>query len=228
MKRARRPSILIGITLYQPTDDFLVSLLCFLEEIKDHYDIEVVEVKDKELVEAQNIIADKFLESDKEYLLMLECDHSGHSRNMLKALLRSNTEVCGQHYYSRHFPYYSCCMRGTGGISEHGGPLFAGLHNKSGYAECDLLGYGMTLYKRSVFEKLEKPYFRINDFGGPGCIATDIDFSTRLKKVGVKLIGCFDYTLNHRYVNAKNVMNLRIEGIKMGRSNLLRKKGYQV
>jgi hypothetical protein len=228
MKRAKKPRILIGITHFHPTDAFLVSLLVFLEEIKDHYDIEVVEVKDKELVVAQNIIAEKFIESDKEFLLMLECDNDGFTRNMLKALLRGNNEVVAMHYHSRHFPYFSCNMRQIEGKTDEGGPLFAETHTTSGYKECDLVGYGMTLIKRSVFEKLDKPYFRLNEYGGPESYATDIDFCSRLRKAGVVLLGCFDYTLNHRQVNAENVIQLRLEGMKQGREELLKRKGYIV
>lgn len=228
MKRTRKSSIVLGIPWFCPTDEFLVSLSEFIKEIETHYDLEVIRVQDKQLVDAQNEIAEFFLNSGKDYLLLVENDNWGFTRNMLKALLRSNAEVCAQHYFSRWFPYYSCCMRATNGISEYGGPLFAGRHETKGYAECDLVGYGMTLYKRSVFEKLDKPYFRLNEYGGPESYATDIDFCSRLRKVGVTLIGCFDYTLNHRQVTAENVIELRNEGMKQGRINLLKRKGYAI
>jgi hypothetical protein len=204
MKQRVRPSILIGIPRHNPTDEFLVSLLCFLEEIKDHYTIEVMEVSGKSLVDAQNEIAEKFISSNYAFLLLLENDNWGFTRNMLKTLLRSNAEVCAQHYYSRWMPYYSTCMRQIDGKTEEGGPLFAGHNAKSGYVECDLVGYGMTLYKRSVFEKLEKPYFRLNKFGGPGNYATDIDFSSRCREANIVLLGSFDYTLNHQDIRKCN------------------------
>jgi len=214
--------------MFQADDRFKVSLLLFLEEIKDHYEVEVIEVKDKPLVEAQNIIVDHLLRSLHTFLLLLENDNWGFTRNHLKALLRANADVCAMSYYSRHFPYYSCNMRKVEGKTPEGGPLFAGRQEKSGYAECDLVGYGMTLYRREIFSKLEEPYFRLNQYGGPDSYATDIDFCERLRAVGVRLIGCFDYTINHRDVTPENVGELRIEGMKQGRINMLKRKGYLV
>lgn len=228
MKRTGKSSIVLGIPWQHPTDAFLASLSEFIKECGEHYDLEVIRVQDKALVDAQNEIAEYFIKSGKDYLLLMENDHSGFSRNFLKALLRANTEVCAMHYHSRHFPYFSCNMRKIEGRTDEGGPLFAETHTNSGYKECDLVGYGMTLYKRSVFEKLEKPYFRLNEYGGPESYATDIDFCSRLRKAGVVLIGCFDYTLNHRQVTSENVMELREEGMKLGRENLLKRKGYAI
>lgn len=226
MKRAKRPSILIGIPMHTPTNEFLVSLLVFLDEIKEHYDIEVLEVKDKTLVEAQNIIADKFVSGSYDFLLLLEDDHFPHSRNMLKALLRADTEVCAINYYSRYFPYYTCLMQDLHNDSVD--QRFGHIDKTSGYHDCDLMGYAMMLIRRSVFDKLDKPYFRLNKDGGPNSYATDIDFSDRCRANNIRLVGCFDYILNHRNVTPENVMQLRIDGfedIKKNRQEELKKRG---
>lgn len=224
-----RPSIFIGIPSYQPDDRFLVSLLVFLEEIKNHYDVQVYEVKGKQLVDAQNDIAEKFLSTNYAFLLLLEDDHWGHSRKMLQGLLKADTEVCAINYYSRHQPHYTCLMREL--AYTHVDQRFGHLDYTSGYHKCDLMGYGMMLIRRSVFSKLEKPYFRLNRDGGKDCYATDIDFCDRLKSCGVDLIGCFDYILNHREITPENVMQKRIEGfedIRKQRNEELKKKGLLV
>jgi hypothetical protein len=228
MRRIGRLRILVGIAWHIPDERFLASLSRFIEQCEKVYDLEVIRVKDKKLVEAQEEIGTYFVNSRHDYLLMIEDDQWGFERNHLKALLRGNAEVCGMSYYSRHFPYYSTNMRQVEGKSEEGGPLFAGRHEKSGYEECDLVGYGMTLYKKSVFEKLDKPFFRLNKFGGPESYATDIDFCERLKEKGVKLIGCFEYTINHRDVTPENVMELRIAGIRKNREALLKERGVGI
>lgn len=229
MKRARRPSILIGIPMHKPDERFLVSLLCFLEEIKPHYDIDVMEVRGKSLVDAQNEIAEKFVSGTYAFLLLLEDDHFPHSRNMLKALLRANTQICAINYYSRHYPYYTCLMQDL-----HNDTIdqrFGHIDKTSGYHECDLMGYAMMLIRRDVFDKLERPFFRLNKDGGKDNYATDVDFSDRCKEAGIKLIGCFDYILNHRDINSENVMKLRIDGFEEIRNNRLKElkeKGYIV
>jgi hypothetical protein len=232
MKQSHRPSILIGIALYEPEERFISSLKTFLKQCENHYDLELLSlVNSKELpdlVSKQNYIADYFLKSEKEYLLLLESDMWGFERNHLKALLRSNSEVCGMNYFSRWYPYYSCNMRKVDYLGDVGQPLFAGLQDTKGYRDCDLVGYGMTLYKREVFEHLARPFFRLNKFGGEGSYATDIDFSERCKEANIRMVGCFEYTLNHRDVTPQNVGELRINGMKERRQALLKEKGWVI
>jgi GT2 family glycosyltransferase len=222
-------SMLVGIPMHKTGQPFIDSLTSFLKECEGHYKIEAIAIGDKSLVEAQNAIGEYFIDkTNHKYLLMLEDDHTGHSRNMLKALLRKDEDVVGMNYYSRHFPYYSCCMRKVDSMGENGEPLFAGRHETSGYVECDLVGYGMTLYKRSVFETLDRPYFRLNKFSGEGSYATDIDFCERLKQDGIKMFGCFDYTLAHRHVNKDNVFELRNKEMIERNQLLIKERGYMI
>ena len=206
MKNSTVVSILIGIPMYEPTLEFQLSLSSFLSEIESkggHYRVDVMEVKDKPLVDAQNQIADYFISHDKyDYLLILEDDHSGHKVAMLRALLKANAPVCGINYFSRHFPYYSCLMEDR--YPETPMTRFVAKDIDKGYAECDLVGFAMALFKREVFEKLDKPFFRLNKFAPDNSYATDIDFSDRCRASGIKLIGCFDYVLCHRDINKEN------------------------
>jgi hypothetical protein len=203
MKRRGAIKILLSVPIFQPDPRFLDSFPKFLNELKQkeqHYKVEVLQVGNSEkfpnLVSKQNYIAEYFLNHDFDYLLFVESDNWGFTLNMLKALLRANTDVCGQHYISRWFPYYSCCMVE---LPDRPPTSRFGLHkDQTGYQYCDIVGYGMTLIKREVFNKLEQPYFRLNKYNGPDGYATDIDFCDRLKKAGLKIMGCFDYFLNHR------------------------------
>lgn len=229
MKRRAAIKILIGLALHKPDQRFLISLSYLLSQLgnkPEHYKIEVLEVEDKTLVEAQNIISEHFINNDFDYLLLTEDDNWGHNLPMLKALLRLNTPVASLNYYSRHFPYFSCLMRVVN--PDIPSSKFAGYNDKSGSHEVDMSGFGMMLIKRQVFNKLDKPYFRINEYGGPGCYATDQSFSEDLLKIGIKPVGCFDYCLGHRDVTPENVMELRIEGLKKNREMLLKQGGIVV
>ena len=229
MSRRVRPKIFIGIPSHKPDDRFLVSLLCFLQEIKNHYEVRVYEVKGKQLVDAQNDIVEKFLFTKYDFLLLLEDDHWGHSRLMLQGLLRADKDICGVNYYSRHWPYYTCLMKEL--EYTHIDQRFGHIDKTSGYHKCDLMGYGMMLIRRSVFLKLDRPYFRLNRDGGPDCYATDIDFCDRVRALGIDLIGCFDHILNHRDITPTNVLQKRIEGfenIRKNRQEELKQKGYIV
>jgi GT2 family glycosyltransferase len=229
MKRTKRPSILLGIPWHHPTDEFLVSLSSFIKDCEQHYDLEVVRVQDRQLVDAQNEIAEYFLKGNKDFLLFMEDDHSGFNRNFLKALLRANTEIVGINYYARYFPYYECLMKDL--YPDRPLNRFGMTGHKSGYHNVDLSGFGMMLIKRSVFYKLDLPYFRLNKYGGQGSYATDIDFCDRCREVGINIFGCFDYILNHREVTPESVGQLRLEGYKnVGRikEEYYKEKGYIV
>lgn len=226
MKQEARARILVGVPMGpNPDSRFIQSLPLFLKSCLPHYDMELVQVSNKPLVDAQNYITDYFLNNTHHtHLLFLEDDHWGHTRPMLQALLRADTPICGINYYSRWFPYYSCLMREI--YRTIPTQRFAGQNFKEGYHECDLIGFGMTLIKREVFSKLTKPYFEINTHGGKDTYATDINFCDRLRSAGIPLIGCFDYTLNHRDVTPETISKLRIEGFKSNRKEYLKEKGY--
>ena len=230
MKQKARASLLIGVPMGpKPDERFLASLPKFLKECEGYYNLELVQVSNRTLVDAQNYIADYFLKSNHKYLLLMEDDHWGHSRNMLKSLLRADVPICGINYYSRYFPYYSCLMNEIPGreVQQRFGPT----PYDSGCHQVDLVGYAMMLIRREVFSKLEKPYFRLNKDGGDDCYATDIDFCDRLKAVGIQPVGCFDYTLNHRDITPENVVSYRMSGfenIKKQRQEFLKEKGYIV
>jgi hypothetical protein len=229
--RGRKPSILIGVPIGpSPDKRFLESLPAFLKECEGHYDLELIQVSNKALVDAQNYIADYFLKGSKDYLLLMEDDHWGHSRNMLKALLRTNAPISGINYYSRHFPYYTCLMQKLEGYDKDN--EFGHMAYDKGYYECALIGYAMMLIKREVFEKLDTPYFRLNECDDPESFATDISFCNRVRKAGLKLIGCFDYILAHRDITKENRMQKMIDDydiyVSKPRKEFLKKKGFIV
>jgi hypothetical protein len=212
----RRIKILIGIPIHKPDDRFLEVLPKFIKSCSKDYDTQVISVKNCSLVDAQNKIADYFMhETDYDYLLIMEDDHWGHTKQMLKSLISKNVEVCAINYYSRHFPFVECLMRELSwkkDVIEK----YAGLHYTSGFHKCELAGFAMMLLKRSVFTKLSKPYFRVNK-DSKGGYATDIDFSVRLKEAGISVWGCFDYILAHRDITKENRLSKFLEGLKIFR-----------
>ena len=217
-KNYHKTKILVGYPTLNPDGRFLKSLSKFIKQARKKYNIEVLPIVGKQLVDAQNSIARYFIyNTNCDYLLILESDHYGHKVEMLDALVNKDVEVASINYYSRHFPYYSCLMRE---LPDRGQDArFAGLGYSQGFELCDLSGFAMMLIKRSVFKKLDKPYFRLNKFGGPGSYATDIEFCDRLKEYGIQIWGCFDYCLAHRDITPENRMEKLLEGMKVSREN---------
>ena len=178
MKQRAGIKLLIGVPYHNADSRFDQSLLSFLKELEgntQHYKVELIQVSNKTLVDAQNYIAEYFLTHDFDYLLIFECDNWGFNLIMFKALLALNALVASMNYFSRWFPYYSCLMR----IANPDIPSskYCGYNDTKGSHPVDMSGFGMMLIKREVFNKLNKPYFRVNEYGGPGCYATDQSFS---------------------------------------------------
>ena len=206
---AGTPKILIGIPMWLPDSRFLESLPKFCKELDGKCRYEVKIVGGDSLVNAQNEIVDYLLSGDYTHLLHMEDDHWGHKVEMLEALLKPDVEVCGINYHCRWYPYNSCLMEDLYHNREN--QRFSSIERESGYQECDLVGFAMTLYKRSVFEKIGKPYFTLNKRGErwSKSYATDEDFCDRLKAHGIKMWGCWDYTLPHRDITKENVREIR-------------------
>jgi hypothetical protein len=77
---------------------------------------------------------------------------------------------------------------------------------QSGYHAVGLCCFGMTIIRREVFEELDKPYFQINKKGKrPHTYATDSNFFTRLRSLGIVPMGCFDYCVTHRHLNEETI-----------------------
>ena len=210
-----RLGIFVGVACHKPWKQHTESLAQFLLDCSLKYDIECLQVYGKQLVDAQNQIAERFLASGKQYLLMIEDDHWGFTLEMLDALVKDNYYVCGMKYFSRHYPYVAMPMewRSDEDPEDEFYRLFQMNvigHPEGGYHPVGLCCFGMTAIRREVFEELDKPYFQINKKGKrPSTYATDSNFFTRLRSLGIIPMGCFDHCITHRWLNNETVESRR-------------------
>lgn len=191
--------ILVGIATVTPDQRFLESLPSFFREVSQSHDLHCCWIFNEPLEDAQNKLAQKTLDGNYDYLLTLEDDHYGFTAEMLEALLKADTHVIGLPYHSRHYPFQKVPMDYKY-TDEEGARHYMEEKFTEGYHETDLVGFGFTLIRREVFEILEKPWFVVNAKEHLGCgpRATDMQFGYRLQQKGIKLMGCWDYTLPHR------------------------------
>jgi len=200
--------IFVGLPCTREYQPFRESLSIFLNKIKNDYNIEVFEIKYHMRDDARNIIVDEFLKSDKDYLLFLDDDHSGHTPEMLESLIKANTMVCSMKCYSRYYPYQITTI--TEDIKYHDNHSLYVLNKNKGYGECRFLGFGMALISRELFSRIEKPYFKCDKLGE----REDNYFCEKLTLAGITPIGCFDYVLTHDGINDSNVLHRRQTGIR--------------
>jgi len=207
----QKTRVFVGVACYKPYAEFETSLSKFLQDCSLKYDVVCFKVYGKRLVEAQNQISDMFIHSCYENLLMLEDDHWGHTVEMLDDLINSEYDVCGNYYYSRHFPHVIIPMPKYD-FDDPTKWLMTTAKPNTKYCDMGLVGFGMTLIRRNVFWKLDKPFFRPNrdkygkvQYG----YATDQDFCLRLHELGLKVGGCFSQCLIHRGLNDTTVVAKR-------------------
>jgi len=196
--------ILIGICCTRQDNRFLESFNKFFDSCSERYNISVNWQYNKFLPDAQNLITDIFMDGNYTHLLLLDDDHWGHKVEMLDCLLNADVYVATMKTYSRHYPYVCAAWNWVNENTTI--PIELG----DGYVECDLTGFPMTLIKRSLFDKIDKPYFRMYSDGDRDW-HSDIDFFKRLNKIGIKPIVCFQYCLNHDKITQENVYKYRYD-----------------
>lgn len=204
-------SIFIGVPRSRIVPAFGASLFTFRKAIEKSHRVETHFVYGKQKDEAREILADAFLESNCDYLLFLDDDHTGHQPEMLQALIEAETEVCALKCYARYFPYQCTLMT----VDHENGIYFAD-DTRRGYMKCHFVGFGMTLIRRNVFHRIEKPYFKCNKDGD----REDNYFCEKLIDCGIMPVGCFTHVLPHCGIDDSNIDRMRDEGL----SQMVRKE----
>ena len=194
--------ILAGIATVNPDRRFIESVSRLFAHQK-RYHIDPLWVWDTPLVHAQNYMGIECVGGSYNYLLTLEDDHWGHTPQMLYDLVDAAVSVCAIGYPIRHYPFISSLMN----WNENRG-LYEPATSDEKYAEVDLACFGMTLIRADVFQLLQFPYFNLNE-KNPETGATDENFCRRIKEFGVRPVGCFAHTLNHRHLTKDNINQIR-------------------
>lgn len=195
-------SIYIGVCKTREDERFEKSFRDFTDSIVGKYSVCKMVVNNIFLPDAQNKIARDFLETRCDYLLFLDDDQWGHTKEMLDTLVRANTYVATMKTYSRHYPYMCAAWNRVGHNA------MVPVENGQGYKEVDLCGFPMTLIRRDLFDKLKYPYFRAIDAEGRNW-NTDIAFCEDISELDIKPVVCFQHCLNHDKITQENVFQYR-------------------
>ena len=197
--------ILIGIPSIREDDKFYASVDSLIKQMKGKYDVSIIWEKWQFLPVAQNRISRYFLDNDFDYLMFLDDDHAGHTVEMVDSMITCNTYVVTMKTYIRHFPYPCGLMVWHPDVPK----LFVGVERDSGTQEIDMCGFPMTLIRRDLFKVMgEQPYFQ-SRLSGDRMWTTDELFCERLRKLGIRPMGIFDYCLDHLDITKDNVFDMR-------------------
>lgn len=184
--------VFIGIlTMGEVHTKVALSLLNIINS--PDYTVEVAFTGAKRVEASRNIITKKFLESDAEYLLMIDEDNPP-LRNPLDLLKDGKDIVC--------FPtpiFYNKQVVWNIELGEH--KQLSGLQQvKSG-------GTGCILIKRKVLETLQDPFETIVDKYGVTTEGQDIRFCRLAKEAGFKVWTHWAYPCEHyKVINLLNLL----------------------
>jgi len=126
----------------------------------------------------RNIIVKKFLNTDCQWLLMIDSDVEPPSD--ILGMIKNDVPVCAA--------YVRTIMGGelipVGMTKNKNGYHHDFKHSTPGLHRVDAVGTGCILIKREVFDHLDKPFFRFKyDTNGVLINGEDFDFSERVESV---------------------------------------------
>lgn len=208
------PRILIGIAILTWDHKFALSFLNFWTQLMTYnvvgrkFQISYYFAYRRPVQMAQEEIAQHAMNCGCSHVLYIDDDIFDLKVEDLFKLLDADKDVVGGIMYTGGFPYSMCAFRRYDTDKKVADmPTIYGIarlyeippEQRNGVVECDLIPFGFTLMKLSVFNKIPKPWFQCD------CTApTDSYFCDAIMKAGVKPFAHFDVWLNHKGVNRDN------------------------
>lgn len=208
------PRILIGIAILTWDHRFALSFLNFWTELMTYnvvgrkFQISYYFAYRRPVQMAQEEIAQHAMDCGCTHVLYIDDDIFDLKVDDLLKLLDADKDVVGGIMFTGGFPYSMCAFRRYDTdkkVAEM--PLIKGMarlyeippEQRVGVVECDLIPFGFTLMKLSVFNTIPKPWFKC-DCNAP----TDSYFCDAIMEKGIKPHAHFDVWLNHKGVTRDN------------------------
>jgi hypothetical protein len=174
------------------------------------YEVCIVHSSLKPITQNRNKVVQDFLSKPEyDYLVMFDSDNVPPVDFL--NLVDFQLDIVGSLYfgYQKGMIVPWCLERGKDGLF-----TIVDLKGKRGLIECDAVGTGAIVIKRSVLEdeKLKFPFRNEYDADGIKLLGLDINFCKRAKEVGYKVYCHLDYISGHWVpVDLKDVFALLIE-----------------
>jgi len=174
------------------------------------YEVCIVHSSLKPITQNRNKVVQDFLSKPEyDYLVMFDSDNVPPVDFL--NLVDFQLDIVGSLYfgYQKGMIVPWCLERGKDGLF-----TIVDLKGKRGLIECDAVGTGAIVIKRSVLEdeRLKFPFRNEYDADGIKLLGLDINFCKRAKEVGYKVYCHLDYISGHWVpVDLKDVFALLIE-----------------
>lgn len=209
------PKILIGVPILAWTHEFALSFLKFWTDLmtyqqsgrKFHVGFEFKYRRPVQLAEEE--LAQMAIDSGCTHILLMDDDIYDVTAKDFISLLEADKDVVGGIMFTSGFPHAMCAFRRydlTKSVAEQPNlkescRLYeVPVEQRVGLQMVDLIPFGFTMIKTSVFKKIPKPWFKC-DTTAP----TDSWFADSIINSGLEYYANFDVWLNHRGVRQDNV-----------------------
>jgi hypothetical protein len=159
--------------------------------------------------DSRNIMVNEILKTDCTHVLFLDDDHVIGKNDIINAVY-SDIDVLGGLYFDRQYPHYPNVFKkdDEGYMCRWYGGVNCGLQ------EVDAIGTGFVLVKKSVFEKMEFPWFKWHEqveglkVTEKDVIGCDVVFSVKAHNLGFKVVCDTNMVIDHigadTTINAEN------------------------
>lgn len=160
---------------------------------KGEHDVAFEFVRGYDCATARNNIVSKFLESDAEWLMMVDNDVTVQ-RDALLNLLADGVDVVSGYYVHRFKTdetsnKTNLCKRGELNYStQFTGEELADMRERGEYLiRIHGGGMGCILIRKSVFQRISYPYYKWRDYGNGKMLSEDLHFCEQCKQEGIKI-----------------------------------------
>ena len=182
--------ILVAIPHIGKLDAGLVTWLMSFDKMG--HKIEMFLSEDRPIPSNRNRIIKKFLETDNDYLMMVDSDITP-PKNIL-AILNSNKEIISPMCF-----VMKDVDKITNAVNKVKREYKVITEFDKGINEVDAVGTGCIFIKRNIIEKMKKPLFKYK-YNKEGILSNgeDFNFCDNAKKEGFKIFYDTRYIVNHR------------------------------
>ena len=202
------PRVLIGVPILAWTHEFAISFLEFWTDLMTYqhkgmaFQVAYKFAYRRPIHMAEEELAEFAVRTGSTHLLLMDDDIYDVKAKDLVTLLKADKDVIGGIMHTSTFPFTVCAFRRYDIKTKlkdqpilHGPARLYEIppEQQVGAQEADLIPFGFTLIKTSIFDKIPKPWFRCDTVA-----PTDSWFMDSVMDKGIQPYAHFDVWLNHR------------------------------
>ena len=207
-KNGSIPKILIGVPILSWSHEFAMSFLKFWTDLMTYqhkgrrFHVAYKFAYRRPVQMAQEELAEAAIALNCTHILLMDDDIYDVTAEDFLKLLDADKDVVGGIMFTSGFPYAMCAFRRFNRRTKVADqPILKGParlyeippEQRKGLQPVDLIPFGFTLIKTSIFKKLKKPWFTCNTQA-----PTDSFFADRMLNKRFDYFAHFDVWLNHR------------------------------